>query len=65
MKRIINCETGEVIDRELNDDELKQEKIDWANSKKLQKEAEEKEAARQAIADRIGLSADELKLLFG
>ena len=63
MKRIINCETGEVIDRELNDDELKQEKIDWANLKKLQKEAEEKDKARQAIADRIGLTADELKIL--
>lgn len=65
MKRIINVQTGEVIERELNAEELTQEKIDNADSVKLQKEAEEKDAARQAIADRLGLTADELKLLLG
>ena len=69
MKRIINCETGEVIERELNDEELAQQAIDEANAQaaKLasQAEAEAKEAARQAILDRLGLTADEAKLLLG
>jgi len=69
MKRIINCETGEVVDRELNEEELAQQAIDETNAQAAelasQAEAESKEAARQAIADRLGLTLDELKLLLG
>jgi hypothetical protein len=64
-----NVETGEIIEIPLTAQEIKE-------IEKLQKEAAEqqaiidaelaeKKAARQAIADRLGLTADELKLLLG
>jgi len=64
-KVIINCETGEVTERELNKAEKDQQKIDEAQIAVEQAEADAKEAARQAILDRLGLTADEAKLLLG
>jgi hypothetical protein len=68
-KLIINCETGEIVERELNKSEKDQQKIDEANIAEvealLKAEAEAKVVERQAIADRLGLTADELKLLLG
>ena len=68
-KLIINCETGEVIERELNKDEKDQRKIDEAayNASEAirQAEAEAKAIAKAAILDRIGLTADELKTILG
>ena len=65
MIRIHNIETNEIIDREMNDEEYTQ----WEARQEIvaaeKAEAQAKEAARQAIADRIGLTADELKLLLG
>lgn len=60
-----NCETNEIILRELNDEELAQRAIDQADAEARIAEDEAREAARQAIADRLGLTADELKLLLG
>jgi hypothetical protein len=69
MKTIINCETGEVIERELTKAEKDQQKIDETQMAKLEAlqkaEAESKETAKQAILDRIGLTADELKTILG
>jgi hypothetical protein len=64
-KLIVNVETGETTERELNKAEKDQQKIDETTA--LQKDAAKaaKEAERQAIADRLGLTADELKLLLG
>lgn len=56
---------GEFIDREMNDDEFAQYEIDEANATKRKAEAQAKESARQAILDRLGLTADEAKLLLG
>jgi len=60
-----NLETGEVIVRELNEQEL-------ADQEKLRQEAEAqaeletaKEAARQALLDKLGITAEEAKLLLG
>ena len=64
-KLIVDCTTGEITQRELNKAEKDQQKIDAAQSQKLQAEAEAKEAAKAAILDRIGLTADEAKLLLG
>jgi hypothetical protein len=64
-KLIVNVETGEETLRELNDEELKQMEIDAANSLTRQAEEEAKAAERQAILDRIGLTADELKTILG
>ncbi len=69
MKMIVNCETGEVIERQLNKAEKDQEKIDEAKylaAKAIaEAEAKAKTTAKQAIADRLGLTADELLLLLG
>jgi hypothetical protein len=66
-KLIINCETGEVINRELNDEELAQNKKDTANYLKQQSaliaEAEAKAAEKQALLNRLGITDAEAKLL--
>jgi hypothetical protein len=63
--RIHNVETNEVIDREMNDQEFAAYEADQALQVEAQAEAEAKEASRQAILDRLGLNADEAKLLLG
>ena len=66
---MIRIKTGsgidEFIDREMNDDEFAQYKIDQAANATIQAEAEAKETAKAAILDRIGLTADELKTILG
>ena len=64
-KLIVNCETGEETLRELNKSEKDQQKIDEANALAKQTEIDVKTEARQAILDRLGLTADEVKLLLG
>ena len=65
MVRIHNIETNEIIDREMTDSEFAQYEADQAVQAIAKAEAEAKEAARQAILDRLGLTADEAKLLLG
>ena len=68
-KLIVNVETGETVERELNKAEKDQQKIDEADTKAAQAtkqaEAKEKETAKLAILDRIGLTADELQTILG
>ena len=63
--KIFNSETGEEIIRDANAEELEQMKIDIANAKAEKAEAQAKEIAKAAILDRIGLTADELKMILG
>ena len=70
MKQIINCETGEVIERELNKAEKDQEKIDAAFYAEvqatLQAEAEAKAQAKAAAEGKLaalGLTTDDLRAL--
>lgn len=67
MKRIVNCETGEVIERELNAQELAQQAIDEAaiiEKKALeQAEAEAKAAAKAALLAQLGITEEQAKLL--
>ena len=65
MIKIHNAETDEVIEREMNDTEFAQYQADRETARIEKAEAEAKEAARQAILDRLGLTADEAKLLLG
>jgi hypothetical protein len=60
-----NCETGEITVRELNAKELKQKALDEKNYAIEQAEAEAKANARQAILDRLGLTAEEAALILG
>ena len=63
--KIVNCETGEEIVRDATADELAQMEIDRADYQARKTEAEAKAVAKQAILDRIGLTADELKTILG
>ena len=56
---------GEFIDREMNDNEFAQYQIDEENAAKRKAEAEAKEAARQTILNRLGLTAEELQTIIG
>lgn len=65
MIAIHNIETGEVEVREMNSDELAQCKLDKA-TEKAKKEAEAKaKAAREALLEKLGITADEASLLLG
>jgi hypothetical protein len=61
----IYLSNDEFIDREMNAAEFAQYKIDKADNEARQAENEAKATAKAAIADRLGLTADELKLLLG
>ena len=63
--RIHNIETDEIIDREMTVAEFKIYEADQEAQAIRKAEAEAKEAARQTILDRLGLTADEAKLLLG
>lgn len=66
-KQIINCETNEMIERDLNKAEKDQQKVDEAKVAELLAEFEiefqTKATAKQAILDRLGLTAEEAALL--
>ena len=65
----INCETGEVIERPLTADEIAANEAAAAQAeadrKAAEAEAAAKAEAKQAVLDRLGLTADEAKLLLG
>jgi hypothetical protein len=65
MIRVHDAISDEVIDREMNDAEFAEynKLIDGLAQEKIARETRATE--RQAIADRLGLTADELKLLLG
>jgi hypothetical protein len=65
MVRIHDTETDEVIDREMTAAEYKIYQADQAEAGIRKAEAEAKATQRQAILDRLGLTADEAKLLLG
>ena len=60
-----NVETGEVIQRDMNEAELAQYEIDQAVEAANAIAREEKAAARQAILDRLGLTEEEAQLILG
>lgn len=66
-KIIVNCETGKVSEVELTAEEIKQREADaiaYAKAKADEEQAAaEKAEAKAAIADRLGLTVDELALL--
>jgi hypothetical protein len=64
-KLIVNCETGEEVIVERSKADKDQQKLDEAKALEVKAEAEAKAAEKQAIADRLGLTIDELKLLLG
>jgi hypothetical protein len=65
MVRIHDLATNEIIDREMNDDEFAEYEAEKAAQVAAKAQAEAKEAERQTILDRLGLTADEAKLILG
>jgi len=68
-KLIVNCETGETVERELNAEELAQQEIDEANylaAKAIaDAEADAKATAKAALLERLGITEEEAQLLIG
>jgi len=60
-----NCETGEEIVRDATAEEIAQIELDVANAEARRAEADAKEISKAAILNRIGLTADELKMILG
>ena len=63
--RIHNVETNEIVDREMTDLEIAQYEADIVAEQTRKSDADAKEAQKKAILDRIGLTADEAKLILG
>ena len=63
--KIINLETNEEIEREMNAAEFKEYEARQKKEADIKTEAAAKETAKAAILDRIGLTADELKTILG
>ena len=63
--RIHNIETDQVIDREMTVAEFAEHKIGQQLDAERKAEAEAKTAQRQLILDKLGLTADEARLLLG
>ena len=70
MKQIINCETGEITERKLNEEELAQQQIDQAAYEAAEAiglaEAEAKAQAKATAEGKLaalGLTTDDLRAL--
>lgn len=63
--KIANAETGEEIERELNAAEYKQYEIDQQRKADQRAAAADKAIAKNALLERLGITADEAALLLG
>ncbi len=61
----INCTTGEVITRPMTEAEMEQVKIDAKDNLAKKAEAEAAATQKAALLARLGITADEAKLLLG
>jgi hypothetical protein len=61
--RIHNTETNEVIDRKMTDEEFAIYEEDANQSKAKRAALEQKAAAKQAVLEKLGLTAEEALLL--
>jgi hypothetical protein len=62
---IHNVETGEIITRPLNDDELAQLEIDKANAAAQAAAKTKAESDKAALLARLGLTEEELQTILG
>jgi hypothetical protein len=58
-----NATTGKIVERDLTEQELAQIEIDAVESAAQKAAYEAKAQAKAAVLDRLGLTADEAKLL--
>ena len=64
-EKIVNVETNEETWRDYSPDEIASVEQAQAEAAQKQAEAESKEAARQAVLTKLGLSAEEAQALLG
>jgi len=65
MISIHDCETNEIVEREMNDEEFSNyEEIRLANEERTATEIQ-RELSRAALLSKLGITADEAKLLLG
>ena len=66
-KLIVNCETGEIVERKLNAEEIAQQVADEADVQAakaiIEAEAEAKAQAKAALLERLGITQAEANLL--
>jgi hypothetical protein len=65
MIKIHNADTGEIVEREMNAAEIKQNDADLLNAENRKAEKIAKEASRQAVLAKLGVTADEVAALLG
>ena len=63
--KIVNSETGEEIERQMNAEELAQYKIDQADAKTEREQEEARIKAKEAVLAKLGLTAEEAAVLLG
>lgn len=63
--RIHDTNKNKIVDREMNETELQEYNLSVAANKAILTEAKKKEAARAALLDKLGITADEAALLLG
>ena len=59
----VNCETGNEIIRNANVEEIAQMELDAVNAQAIKTEAEAKAQAKAALLTRLGITAEEARLL--
>jgi hypothetical protein len=62
---IHNTETGEIVERDMTPEELAQHQKDLANAAAEQIKKHQKATAKEALLEKLGITADEAKLLLG
>ena len=61
--KIVNCETGEVVEREMNAAEYKKYEAEQEIQAIKKADAQAKAAEKAALLDRLGITGDQAKLL--
>jgi len=61
--KIHNCETNEVVEQEMTNAQFAQHKQDIADAEAAKAEWESRAEAKAALLKRLGITADEAKLL--
>jgi len=64
MKLIVNCETGQQTEIEITELDIKQQEIDETAWRIVEAEKAAKDAKKQEIFDKIGLTAEEVATIF-
>lgn len=63
--KIVNVETGEEIEREMNEQEFAEMQQKIADDEQRQANAQAQAAAKAALLERLGITEEEAKLLLG